>query len=102
MPSVDGHVIMYMPDRGTLFGVPGEHHLGYKGNSIWGTGGQCLGYSGTICFGTPGHLVWTQNIRLQDSQRALRSGTKTKRLDKLSPTTYFNINFMNNIPFNLL
>ena len=64
MSSIDGHVIMYMPDMGNLFGVPGECHLGYKGNSIWGTVGQFLGYSGTF-------LVRTQNIRLHDSQRAL-------------------------------
>ena len=79
--------IMFMPDRETVFGAPGGRCLGYQRDSVWGTG------AGDGVWGSPGHLVWTQSVRLQKSKRALRGETKDKLPCKLSLITYFDIIF---------
>ena len=52
-----------------------------------------FGVQGDNVWGTPGHSVWTQIVRLQDLERALKGETKNKLPGKLSLIAYFDIVF---------
>ena len=62
-------VIMFMSDRGTVFGVPGGRCLGSQGDGVWGTrgmgfgvqGGWYLGYWGTV-FGVQGTVFGVPQV----------------------------------------
>ena len=50
--SLPAIAIMFMPDRETVFGVPGGRCLGYQGDGIWGTGGRFSGYPRSLSLDT--------------------------------------------------
>ena len=58
-------VIMFMSDRGTLFGVPGGQFLGYQGDVFWGTRGIFFGVPEMCFFGYRGTFFgYTRSLSL--------------------------------------